>query len=138
MLIIFQGGYMNKFLSVFLLLSLCAFSFNASADCSIAKRPIQELLYEEKQALITSYCSNHATYLNQYGYAMGLLDLGVMDAAYYAAERKMKQCSAASGGENNLIAKVLKKDHGHEIDLEKDCASYLNLYKSAEETWGIN
>tara|TARA_Y100001970_G_scaffold176373_1_gene214954 strand:+ start:535 stop:897 length:363 start_codon:yes stop_codon:yes gene_type:complete len=120
------------------MLSLCAFSFNASADCSIEKRPIQELLYEEKQDLITSYCRNHATYLNQYGYAMSLLELGVMNADYYSAERKMKQCSTLSGGENNLIAKVLKKDHGHEIDLEKDCTAYLNLYKSAEETWGIN
>lgn len=127
----------NKILGSFLIFSFLAISFNANADCSIEKRPIQELLYEEKKDLISSYCVNHATYLNQYGYAMGLLRLGVMNSDYYAAEKKFTQCSALSGGENNLIAKVLKKDHGHEINLEKDCATYLDLYKKAKETWDI-
>ena len=127
----------NKFLGSFLIFSFLVISFNTTADCSIEKRPIQELLYEEKKDLISSYCQNHATYLNQYGYAMGLLRLGVMNSDYYAAERKFKQCSAASGGENNLIAKVLKKDHGHEINLEEDCTNYLDIYKQAAETWDI-
>lgn len=127
----------NKFLGSFLIFFFLAISFNATADCSIEKRSIQELLYEEKKDLISSYCSNHATYLNQYGYSMSLLRLGVMNSDYYAAEKKFKQCSAGSGGENNLIAKVLKKDHGHEINLEKDCATYLNLYKKSRDTWDI-
>jgi len=127
----------NKFLGSILIFSLFTFSINTNADCSIEKRPIQELLYEEKKDLINSYCANHATYLNQYGYAMSLLKLGVMNSAYYEAERKMNQCSAASGGENNLISKVLKKDHDHEINLEEDCETYTDLYKSAADTWGI-
>ena len=115
-----------------ILLSLIMFPFLVNADCTIEKRSIQELLYEDKQDLINSYCQNHSSYLIQYKYAMGSLRLGIMDADYEEAVRKYKQCSVLSGGENNLITKVLKKDHNHEINLKKDCEAYLDLYKSIE------
>ncbi len=115
-----------------ILLSFIMFPFLINADCTIEKRSIQELLYEDKQDLITSYCQNHSKYLISYSYALGLLKLGVMDADYERATREYKQCSVLSGGENNLIAKVLKKDHNHEIELEKDCEPYLDFYKSIE------
>jgi hypothetical protein len=109
---------MKKILS-YILFCTALTPLAASADCTQGKRSLQELLYEEKEDLITAHCSNEATGQIQYNYLMGLLRLGDMtSSSYTSSETAWNECKA----ENKLIRKVLKKDHGHEYSRNSDCS----------------
>ena len=120
----------NKSLTILLLVTL--FPMTAFSDCKFEKRSIQELVYEEKSELIGSYCINHASYLNGFSSMIGLMGLGDNTSpSYRSSEKAYNNCRA----ENDLIRKVLKKDHdGYEIDLERDCPTWIDLYDEIDRT----
>ena len=122
--------FMNKKTSI-ILLFFVFFPISGFSDCKVEKRSIQELLYDDKKELISSYCSNHASYLIGYSSMMGLMRLGDnYSTSFKEAEKSYQNCSA----ENDLIQKILKKDHdGHEMNLKRDCSTYIDLYEQIEK-----
>lgn len=108
-----------KKIVLIVLFSTSLTSLSTFADCTQGKRSIQELLYEEKNDLISAHCINDARGTASYNYMMGLLKLGDMYSnEYKTAEKEWEDCTA----ENKLIVKILKKDHGHEFKTESDCS----------------
>ena len=102
-----------------IIFGLALFPLVAFANCtSTGKTPLDEMLYMDKNELVSLHCSASASNKTYSDYYMKMLELGVYGGADFENAGKIKD---ACGADKKMSARVLKKDHGHEVT-EADCA----------------
>lgn len=85
----------------------------AFADCTQnGKTALDEMLYMDKEELITLHCSASKSEKLYTDYQIKLMQLGVFGGADYDEAQKN---SAACGADKKMTTRVLRKDHDYVV-----------------------